>query len=403
MTPTAPLGARSHLMIVLCLNDNPRLASAVRRFAERLGHEAHVHADSARFQAQAAARPPDLVVLDLALDQAQGVNTIAWLAKSQVRAPLVLFSSQGDELLEAARRSAEASGIEVPGTVNAGQLVRDLPPLLEQALREAKQRRQAARSGLTPATLAQYIHERRIEPCFQAMVSPGNERLHGAEVLARLRLPSGEVLAAETILPLAESAGLILPLTEALFARLIEYKTQLKQLNLELLSVNLSAAALDDQPPVALVRTLVLVRTLIEGLAGGCQLRVELTEPSALTDAQPTRGLKAQISLLGPSRVTNGFGTGDSSIRTLTELPFDTVKSDLSCVAEMLDSTKALRMLLAIIALGRGLGLKVVGEGIETPAQHRFLIGHGADPMQGHLFGHLMDIKAFTQCCAGRS
>ena len=387
-------------MIVLCLNDNPRLESAVRRFAERLGHEVHFHAESTSFQAQVAAQPPDLVVLDLALDQKRGIDTIAWLAQAQVRAPLVLLSGQGDDLLNAARRSAEASGIEVPGTVNTEQLFRDLPPLLARALRDTRQPPQAARSGLTPAALAQYIHERRIEPYFQAIVSPGNERLHGAKVLARLRLPSGEVLAAETIIPLAESAGLILPLTEALFARLIEYKAQLRPLNLGFLSVNLSATALDDQPPVALVRTLVLVRTLIDGLAGCCQLRVELTEAAAMADSQPIRDLTAQISLLITSRAMDGFGTGDSSIRTLTELPFDTVKIDLSFVADMFDSTKARRMLLAIIALGRGLGLKVVAEGIETPAQHQFLMEHGGELMQGHLFEHPMDINAFTQCCA---
>ncbi|HYN79054.1 MAG TPA: EAL domain-containing protein [Lamprocystis sp. (in: g-proteobacteria)] len=238
-----------------------------------------------------------------------------------------------------------------------------------------------------------------IEPYFQPIISPSDGRLHGAEVLARLRLPAGEVPADDATIRLAESAGLTLPLTEALFERLIDYRARLRPLNLAFLAVKLSATALDDQPSVALIKTLVLVRTLIDGLAGCCQLRVVLTEAAAIADSRPRHGLTAQISRGDASPVMDGVGAGSGSIRTLTELPFDTVKIDPSFLAEMFDSTKARRLLLAIITLGRGLGLKVVAAGVETPTQQQVLIEPGAAMGHDHRCGPPMDINTFVQSC----
>ena len=247
-------------MKLMCLDDDPRMESTLRRFAGRLGHQVSFHTASSTFKAQVKDQAPDLLVLDLSLGRESGIDVIAWLAQAQVQAPVVLLSGHGDDLLDTARRIARASGIEVLGAVNKGLIVRDLPPLLALGLRAAEPPEApplAAPTQLTAEALAGHIRERRIEPWFQPIVSPADGRVRGAEVLVRLRLPSGEVLGADAIVPPADSVGLILPLTEALFIRLIEYKGQLKPLNLEFLSVNLSATALDHEPAVALVRTLV--------------------------------------------------------------------------------------------------------------------------------------------------
>jgi len=380
-------------MKFICLDDDPRMEPALRRFAKQLGHEVEFHTAGATFKAQIKRQTPDLVLLDLSLGQESGIDIIAWLAQAQIQVPIVLLSGQGDDLLDTARRIATASGILVLGAVSKGQLVRDLPPLLAQRGGSAQPPliRPAAAPHLTSDELDRYIQAGRIEPYFQPIVSAADRQLRGAEVLARLRLPSGQILGAPAFIPLAEATGLILPLTAALFNRVITLASQLEPLHLEFLAVNLSAATLEQQPTIA------LVRRLIDGLAGRCQVRVELTETARIADSQPVRELAAQISLLGASLAVDDFGTGYSCIRALTELPFDTLKVDLSFVAEMFDSTKAMKMLLAIIALGHGLGLKVVAEGVETEAQWRVLVESGADLLQGYLFGRPMDILEFVQ------
>ncbi len=384
-------------MNLMCLDDDPRMEPALRRFAVRLGHAVRFHTAAASFKTDVQARPPDLIVLDLELGQENGIDIIHWLAQAQTRAPLILLSGHGDDLLDTARRIARASGIEVLGVVSKGRIVRDLPPLLEQGRREAPPPvpAQAAETPvLTVGDLARFIREDRIEPYFQPIVEPGDGRLRGAEVLARLRLPSGRVLGPAAFIPLAESAGLLMALSESLFARILRLKPQLVPLQLGFLSVNLSAAALDHDRAVA------LVRGLLVGLQDCCRLAVEMTETAAMADSPPARDLTARISLLGASLSMDDFGTGYSSIRALTELPFDTLKIDLSFVSEMFDSAKAQTVLRAIVTLGHSLGLKVVAEGVETEAQRRFLIAAGADLAQGFLFGRPMDIAALTRAYA---
>jgi len=117
-------------MNLICLDDDPRMEPALRRFAVRLGHAVRFHTAAASFKTDVQARPPDLIVLDLELGQENGIDIIHWLAQAQTRAPLILLSGHGDDLLDTARRIARASGIEVLGVVSKGRIVRDLPPLL---------------------------------------------------------------------------------------------------------------------------------------------------------------------------------------------------------------------------------------------------------------------------------
>jgi EAL domain-containing protein (putative c-di-GMP-specific phosphodiesterase class I) len=273
------------------------------------------------------------------------------------------------------------------GAVSKAQIVRDLPPLLALRGRTAVPNLPEREPGpaLTAEELAQHIREGRIVPYFQPIVAPADGEFKGAEVLARLRLPNGILLGAPAFIPLAEQSGLIMPLTETLFASLVRLKTLLAPLDLGFLSVNLSAAALEPALAVA------LVRDLVTGLAGCARIRVEMTETFAMADSQPVRELTAQIHLLGAGLAIDDFGTGYSSIRALSELPFDTLKIDLSFVSEMFDSAKSGNVLAAIVALGQRLGLKVVAEGVETQAQRRFLIQIGVDLAQGYLFGRPME------------
>jgi EAL domain-containing protein (putative c-di-GMP-specific phosphodiesterase class I) len=382
----APAG---RAMRLTCLDDDPRMERTLRRFAGRFGHEVRYHGTSAAFKADVLAVPPDLVVLDLELGRETGVDVVQWLAEQTIRPPLVLLSGHGDELLDTARRIAGASGLEVRGAVNKAAMVRDLPPLLGAPAHPAlpvPPRAAATRLPLDGAHLARLIRDSRLEPFFQPIIAAADGALRGVEALARLRLADGSLLGAGEIIPVAESAGLILPLTDAMFARLLASREALAGLGLHHLAVNLSVAQLD------VARSTDLVRRLVDGLAGCCRVRVELTESAGLADSQAVRELGAQLRLLGASLAMDDFGTGYSSIRALAELPYDTLKIDLSFVAELFDSHKSERLLGAILAMCHSLGVQVVAEGVETEAQRQWLCDAGVDELQGYLFGPPMPL-----------
>ena len=81
------------------------------------------------------------------------------------------------------------------------------------------------------------------------------------------------------------------------------------------------------------------------------------------------------------------FGTGYSSLAYLRRFPFDKLKIDRSFVHSIERAADAAAIVHAVVSLGRGLGMKVTAEGVETAEQHLFLRAAGIHSMQGYRFG----------------
>jgi EAL domain-containing protein (putative c-di-GMP-specific phosphodiesterase class I) len=94
-----------------------------------------------------------------------------------------------------------------------------------------------------------------------------------------------------------------------------------------------------------------------------------------------------EVRALGVHVAIDDFGTGASSLSRLQDLPLDRLKIDPSSVALLAACAAAGSVADAVIALGNSLGLQVVAEGVEQPAQLAALRSLGCDAAQGHLFG----------------
>ena len=81
------------------------------------------------------------------------------------------------------------------------------------------------------------------------------------------------------------------------------------------------------------------------------------------------------------------FGTGYSSLSYLKRLPLDQIKIDQSFVSDALSNPKDAALVRATVAMGRGLGMMVIAEGVETQMQRDFLEGEGCLNFQGYFFG----------------
>jgi EAL domain-containing protein (putative c-di-GMP-specific phosphodiesterase class I) len=89
------------------------------------------------------------------------------------------------------------------------------------------------------------------------------------------------------------------------------------------------------------------------------------------------------------------FGTGYSSLSNLRAFPFDKIKVDGSFVRSIDTNEQAATIVRAVLGLGRGLGLPVLAEGVETEAEFQFLSKELCDEVQGYLLGRPVDIKQF--------
>ncbi len=220
-----------------------------------------------------------------------------------------------------------------------------------------------------------------VELHYQPVQALADGALVGFEALARWR--RGERLwPAGDFVPLAEESELVRLLDWQLVRRALrETQQQLPVSELEVAS-NLSARSLHTAGLVEHLAT-----TLAEtGVAPG-RVVLEVTESAAVSDPAHCSRTLRELAALGVRLALDDFGTGFASLTYLRSMPFHRVKIDGSLIREIGTDARAEELLQGAIGLGHGLGLEVVGEGVESEAQRDWLRAHGCDLVQGHLVG----------------
>jgi diguanylate cyclase (GGDEF)-like protein len=225
----------------------------------------------------------------------------------------------------------------------------------------------------------------------QPLVRATDGRLCGAEALLRWHR-EGEPLGPDRFIPVAEQTGLIVPIGRWVIdeaCRQLAAWRAAGHTGLHL-AVNVSPVQFRDPELLPFVRD-TLQR---HGVPAPC-LQIEVTEGLLIRNPPEVRAALQMLSELGVRLALDDFGTGYSSLAYLKHYPFDVLKIDRSFVRE-LDHQRADRALVsAAIHMGRGLGLAVVAEGVETEAQHRVLLQEGCEFVQGWLFGRPVDAATF--------
>ena len=124
------------------------------------------------------------------------------------------------------------------------------------------------------------------------------------------------------------------------------------------------------------------------------RLELELTESTLIGNVESAEAAMNRLKSLGVRLALDDFGTGYSSLQYLRRFPFDKLKIDRSFVLSIEKAADAAAIVHAVVSLGRGLGMKVTAEGVETADQHLFLRAAGVHFMQGFRFGKPIDGRA---------
>jgi EAL domain-containing protein (putative c-di-GMP-specific phosphodiesterase class I) len=122
---------------------------------------------------------------------------------------------------------------------------------------------------------------------------------------------------------------------------------------------------------------------------------LELTETTFLEDHESARRQIVALQKQGISFSVDDFGTGYASFTYIEKLPVNRLKIDQAFIHNMSSRPEGSAVIRAIIGLGRGLGLRVVAEGVETEAQLTELRAEGCDEVQGYLFSRPLEAPAF--------
>lgn len=207
----------------------------------------------------------------------------------------------------------------------------------------------------------------------------------GAEALLRWQHPTLGLLLPDAFIALAEKTGLIIPIGNWV---LNEACRQMREwfdqgYSHWRMAVNLSAlqfchAGLVDNVAAALACHQLPANSLT----------LEITETTAMSDADASMAVLQQLSDMGVDLSIDDFGTGYSSLMYLKRLPANELKIDRGFVNDLEHDSDDAAIVSAIVALGQALGLRIVAEGVETDTQQRFLTTLGCDALQGYLLGH---------------
>jgi diguanylate cyclase (GGDEF)-like protein/PAS domain S-box-containing protein len=224
------------------------------------------------------------------------------------------------------------------------------------------------------------LHQTRTSIHNEAAGAPA-PAIVGVEALIRWNDRDRQRLPHE-FLPLADQAGLMAPITDWVLNHACEQAGRWHAAGLELdVALNLPLSHL--WRPRAVERTIEQVES---HHVNPRRLILEIPESVAMANPDRTEQTLQDLHQYGFQLAIDDFGTGYSSLSRLTHIPVTILKIDRSFINAIPTDTHACALVTTIIQLAHNLGLRPLAEGVETPAQHRFLIEHDCELGQGYRF-----------------
>jgi diguanylate cyclase (GGDEF)-like protein/PAS domain S-box-containing protein len=229
---------------------------------------------------------------------------------------------------------------------------------------------------------------------YQPKIDIATGAINGAEALVRWAHPTRGLVPPMVFIPIAESSGLIVPIGNWVLREACRQARVWRDQGLftGTIAVNVSALELRSED-------------FLTGLWESLQdvgldpqaLELELTESVLMKHAELTAKILQTVRGKGVQVAIDDFGTGYSSLSYLRKFPIDALKIDRSFVAQVGASDADAAIVVAVMSMAHGLGLRVVAEGVETRAQLDFLRARGCEEAQGYYFSRPLPPLQFAQ------
>jgi len=230
------------------------------------------------------------------------------------------------------------------------------------------------------AELRQAIEQGELQLYYQPKLNVVTGRIDEAETLVRWHHKRHGFVPPDTFIPLAERSGLIRLLTAWVLDEALRQASVWLAEGIDMaLSVNLSTQDLAGQDLPDTIARLLRTHNISPQ-----RLILEITETSLMVNHENAMQTLTRLAEMGVRSSIDDFGTGYSSLSYLKMLPASELKIDKSFVMDMLENENDAVIVRAIIDLAHNLGMKVIGEGVETKAMQDELIRLGCDLLQGY-------------------
>ena len=373
---------------ILVVDDHQIFLELIQRHLYRLGFEQVTTcvspADALRMIEETPTRF-DTLVIDLQMPGLDGVSLLRHLSQVPFRGAVIITSSVDGRVLETAERVGKALGLDIRGILPKPASPEKLLQLLGSARRAAAPAAEP-QPQYAPELISRGLQHGEFVPHYQPQISLADGRLIGVEALARWIHPRHGMILPGRFIQSAEESGLICDLTFPLVARVLNQAREWEQAGLDItVSVNVAMASclrpdFPDQLNAAIKRS---------GLERP-HLILEVTESRALDDTMAAYDIFTRIRLNRISLSIDDFGTGHSSLAQLRDVPFNELKVDQSFVKGAAADPTRRAILEASLTMAHKLGMRTVGEGVETLDDWALLRSLGCAAAQGFIIAEPM-------------
>jgi EAL domain-containing protein (putative c-di-GMP-specific phosphodiesterase class I) len=219
---------------------------------------------------------------------------------------------------------------------------------------------------------------------YQPIISASTGAVIGVEALLRWRHPLYGSMPPAEFIPIAENAGLLPEIGEWVLNRAMTDSKLWPDLQV---AVNLSPVQFRHIDLETMLRQLIVKHGIDPG-----HFVLEITEGVLLESTDRVSAVLAAIRDMGFKTALDDFGTGYSSLSYLCNFQFDKIKIDRSFISNIsrVDSTKTI--VKSVVSLGRGLGMDIVAEGVETEFEATMMTRFGCTELQGFYFSRALPV-----------
>ncbi len=253
---------------------------------------------------------------------------------------------------------------------------------------------QMNREKETEQLILKAMEEDRVEVYYQPIFSTEEQRITSAEALVRIRERDGSVIPPGTFIDIAEESGLILRFGEIVFEKVCRFiqKYPPEEYGLHYIEVNLSVVqcAYDRlaEDYISIMKKYGVDPRFIN---------LEITESASTTAKKTLLGNMDALIQYGIKFSLDDFGTGQSNLNYIVDMPVDIVKFDKSMTNAYFENGRARYVMDAAIHMIHGMDLQIVSEGIETTEQYEAMKNLGISYIQGYYFSKPLPEEEFIR------
>ncbi|MDR7121786.1 EAL domain-containing response regulator [Rheinheimera soli] len=326
----------------------------------------------------------DILICDLEMPGIDGIELIHLLAARKQRSAILIVSGREPALISAVELMATTEGLHVLGAMQKPVQRNALIDMLQLYKGRVESKQQSSLStpvqySLSQADLELALQQRQFVLHYQPKIDMATGQMMGAEALVRMKGPD-KIIFPNDFIHLCEQYHLIDQLSYEVVRMAAEQQQKWQALGFDIkVAVNLSAVSFDNDEFSKNIMDLMKQADIAAD-----RLTFEVTETSVIQDMGKALAILTRLRLAGAGLSIDDYGTGYSSVKQLSQIPFTELKIDRSLINGISGKSHLQVIFESTLHMCSKLGITVVAEGIEAEADWNYLAGAGCNIAQGY-------------------